>query len=197
MRRVRAIQAACHLYRRPGFLGAEDIERVKAAIGAGQAEAAEVLGDAMAHDEAVRRAASIEVDGGTLRFVEARLDRHLTEVAGAFRVSLTSREGPSFLRYGPGGRYRPHRDRADVPSWPDAARRRIAAVVFLDSSRDADRQHGTFDGGVLRLLPDGGAPLVEIPPAAGLLVAFPADRLHEVTAVRGGTRHAIVDWYYA
>jgi len=85
-----------------------------------------------------------------------------------------------------------------VPTFRRGATRRAAALPPSCSStaRDLDRRRGTFDGGVLRLLPEEGAPLVEIPPAAGLLVAFPADRLHEVTPVRGGTRDAIVDWYY-
>jgi predicted 2-oxoglutarate/Fe(II)-dependent dioxygenase YbiX len=116
-------------------------------------------------------------------------------VAGNFGVTLTSREGASFLRYPPGGLYRPHRDRAVVASWPDAARRLVAVVVFLNSSRAIDVAGG-FDGGVLRLFADGEAPFVEVHPRAGTLVAFRADRLHEVTPVRHGTRETIVDWYY-
>jgi predicted 2-oxoglutarate/Fe(II)-dependent dioxygenase YbiX len=42
---------------------------------------------------------------------------------------------------------------------------------------------------------DGDSP-IDVHPLEGLLVAFSADVLHEVTVVRGGTRDAIVDWFY-
>jgi predicted 2-oxoglutarate/Fe(II)-dependent dioxygenase YbiX len=47
---------------------------------------------------------------------------------------------------------------------------------------------------VLRLFVDTSP--VEVQPAAGLLVAFPADALHEVTVVQGGVRDVVVDWFY-
>ena len=37
---------------------------------------------------------------------------------------------------------------------------------------------------------------MSVVPQAGLLVAFSADVLHEVTEVRAGTRDTIVDWFY-
>jgi predicted 2-oxoglutarate/Fe(II)-dependent dioxygenase YbiX len=55
-------------------------------------------------------------------------------------------------------------------------------------------------GGALRLygLADPGDPAVpfDIVPAAGTLVAFPSDVLHEVLPVTAGVRDAIVDWFY-
>jgi predicted 2-oxoglutarate/Fe(II)-dependent dioxygenase YbiX len=108
-------------------------------------------------------------------------------------VTLNRREGAGFVRYPEGGFYRPHRDRGNDPGWEGAARRAIALVVFLNTSR-AVSPTGEFDGGVLRLrLPDGD---VDVTPEAGTLVAFSADVLHEVTEVRGGTRDTIVDWFY-
>ena len=108
-------------------------------------------------------------------------------------MSLGEREGAGFIRYPAGGFYRAHRDRGNDPQWQPAARRAAAIVLFLNASR-ASGAGGDFDGGILRLhLPDGAVDVVPVP---GLLIAFPADALHEVTEVRDGTRDAIVDWYY-
>ena len=65
-------------------------------------------------------------------------------------------------------------------------------MIFLNSS---DRTRGgEFDGGFLRLfLPDRDEDVV---PEAGLLVAFPATVLHEVTRVGDAVRDAVVDWFY-
>ena len=150
----------------------------------GVVEAAEVLDDAMRLDETVRRVDSIEVDAPTIDFVERALDRERDAVSQFFGVALTGREGTSFLRYRQGGFYKRHIDCGDVPGWPDAARRRIAVVVFLNAS---------FTGGSLRLFSD---PPVDIHPAAGSLIAFPADLPHEVTPVERGVRDTMVDWFY-
>ena len=37
---------------------------------------------------------------------------------------------------------------------------------------------------------------MDVVPRRGMLVAFPATMLHEVTVVRRGVRDAVVDWYY-
>lgn len=149
----------------------------------GTAEPAEILGDNVTLDAGVRRASDISVEPDVVRDVEALLDGRRAEVSGCFSVPLLEREGPAFVRYGAGGMYRPHRDRGDVPSWPGAARRRVAVVIFLNDG---------FAGGVLRLLDDP----VDIVPREGTLVAFDASTLHEVTEVISGTRDAIVDWFY-
>ena len=180
----------------PTFLSSRECVQIRAAMDRGAIEAAEVLDDQMRLEEDVRRAASIEVDAATLRFVEDRLDGHRAAIAASCGATLTSREGASFLRYPEGGFYKPHRDRAWVSAWPDAARRQVAIVLFLNSARAADVP-GAFDGGVLRLFLEAEttAP-IDVHPREGTLVAFPADLLHEVTPVRDGTRDSIVDWFY-
>jgi predicted 2-oxoglutarate/Fe(II)-dependent dioxygenase YbiX len=66
--------------------------------------------------------------------------------------------------------------------------------VFLSTSRAAGDAEG-FTGGVLRLHPDAGEP-IDIEPVEGLLVAFPATMLHEVTRVGDAVRDVVVDWFY-
>ena len=180
------------LYTDPHFLDRGACREIRRAMDAGAVESAEILHGAIEQRDHIRRASYVDVEAAVLEDVEARLDARRHAIGAFFGIALQAREGAGFVRYPDGGFYRPHRDRADVPSWPDAARRRIAVVVFLNSSREADRE-GDFDGGVLRMLEH--EPL-EIPPREGTLVAFAADALHEVTRVRNGTRDAIVDWYY-
>jgi predicted 2-oxoglutarate/Fe(II)-dependent dioxygenase YbiX len=160
---------------------------------AGVPDPAEVLDAVIERSDDTRRAVSIEVDEATLHAVETHLDRQREGIARFFGLRLAEREGAGFLRYPEGGFYRPHRDREDVPSWPGAARRLIAVVAFLNGSRDGDVE-GEFSGGALRLLPDEGS--IDVQPRTGLLIAFRADLLHEVTAVRDGRRDAVVDWFY-
>src|SRR5262249_6403276 len=140
-----------------------------------------------------RRAGDVEVAAEVLGLVEARLDRRLPDVVRHFGLALNGREGSGFVRYTAGGFYRRHVDCAESPAWPDAARRRVAAVVFLSSSRAVDPE-GEFAGGVLRLYPPGGD-AIDIVPRRGLLVAFDARVPHEVLPVEAGVRDAIVDWY--
>ena len=160
---------------------------------AGVAEDAEVLQDGIHRQSVVRNAALVEPPGRLIEVIEARLDSCRGEVTEALGLGVGDREGAGFVRYPEGGFYRAHRDRGGDPQWANAARRAIALVLFLNSSRDASPD-GDFEGGVLRLFgPDG---TIDVVPEAGTLVAFPADVLHEVTEVRGGTRDAVVDWFY-
>jgi predicted 2-oxoglutarate/Fe(II)-dependent dioxygenase YbiX len=191
--RFREGTEAPRIFLRPEFLDPDMCRRIRRAMDAGVAELAEVLDRRIERQDAVRRASSIEIDPAAVRDVEARLDAERDAIGAFHGVSLAEREGAGFLRYADGGFYRPHRDRAEVPSWPDAARRRIAVVVFLNGSREAG-PGGDFTGGALRLF--AGDDQVDVTPRTGLLVAFPADLLHEVTVVRAGTRDAIVDWFY-
>jgi len=188
-----------------GFLDPATCRRLRAAMDTGVCEEAEVLGldrSGMETERAVRRATGIEVAPDALAVIEAALDAVRPTLEAFFDCALVEREGSGFLRYGPGGHYRPHRDRAEVPAWPGAARRQVAAVVFLNSARAAQRP-GAFDGGWLRLYP-GEPPItrssdqvpIDVVPREGTLVAFLASQWHEVTPVTVGTRDVVVDWYY-
>jgi predicted 2-oxoglutarate/Fe(II)-dependent dioxygenase YbiX len=159
----------------------------------GEAEYAEVLAGGIRPDLQARLASLAEPPQNVADDVEAKLDACRERVAQALGMPLGEREGAGFVRYPAGGFYRAHRDRGNDPQWEPAARRAVALVLFLNTSR-ADGLDGEFGGGVLRLyLPQG---TLDVLPEAGLLIAFPADVLHEVTEVRDGTRDTIVDWYY-
>jgi predicted 2-oxoglutarate/Fe(II)-dependent dioxygenase YbiX len=178
----------------PAFLDLQTCERIRRGMNYGADEAAEIAGDEIATRDTVRRGRSIEVDPLLLEFVEARIDDARRAIERTIRRPLGEREGTGFLRYHPGGFYRQHRDRGTVAGWPAAAKRLVTVVVFLNGGVP-DAAQRDFEGGQLCLYPGTGAP-IEISPETGLLVAFPADFLHEVRPVLAGTRDAAIDWFF-
>jgi predicted 2-oxoglutarate/Fe(II)-dependent dioxygenase YbiX len=175
-----------------GVLDPDGCRWVRAAMDAGAGEQAHVL-----NDGGGRFAIDVDVSDDVIDFVESRLDAQGDRIAAFFRMTLRGREGAGFLRYEAGGFYGAHVDRAEMPSWPDAARRALTIVLFLNSSREVDAT-GDFSGGCLRVFPGGLAESpVGIVPKAGTLVAFPSSTPHEVTPVVAGCRDAVVDWFYS
>ena len=181
------------MFRQPGFLTPDECLLVRQAMDDGTVEEAEVLRDGIHHRPLVRNASLVEPDEPAIELVESRLETCRDLIGNALRQTLGDREGAGFVRYPPGGFYRAHRDRGMNAQWPDANRRAVSMVIFLNSARLGARE-GEFDGGLLRLFLSEGD--VDVRPEAGLLVAFPSDVLHEVTEVDGGTRDTIVDWFY-
>ena len=184
----------------PHFLAAAACRHLRAAMDRGAAEPAEVFHQDITVDLDARRASSIDIDPATIAAVEASLDSARDAIAAFYGVSLMTREGPSFLRYHPGGFYRCHRDRAVDSGWPEAAQRQVSLVLFLNSSRSRPAA-GEFSGGELMIFPESPAVTVpvtpfEVVPRRGSLVAFRAALLHEVLPVHAGVRDVIVDWYY-
>lgn len=161
----------------------------------GEEDPAEIAADEIVTRETIRLTTSIEIEPDERECFERRLDEFGVAIAQALGFALGPREGVGFLRYRPGGFYLPHRDRGDVAGWPAASRRAASVIVFLNSSRDGDGQ-GEFEGGTLCLYSDHGTLRAEVPPEAGLLVAFPAGTLHEVVPVTAGIRDVAVDWFY-
>jgi predicted 2-oxoglutarate/Fe(II)-dependent dioxygenase YbiX len=167
--------------------------RVQAAMDVGVREPTEIIEGDMSVVEEVRRASHIEVPPAIFELIDFHLDAQRDALRSFFERPIDGREGVNLLRYEAGGFYKPHVDRAHLPVWPPAAGRALTVVLFLESSRDADSA-GRFSGGVLRLFPDDGEP-IEIVPRRGMLVAFPADTMHEVSPVAGGHRDTVVDWF--
>jgi predicted 2-oxoglutarate/Fe(II)-dependent dioxygenase YbiX len=173
------------------FLDAGTCRRFRSFMDGGATEPGEILDDEIGLDADVRRVASIDVAAPARGEIEQRIDAARDAVGRHFGVALTGREGVNFLRYHRGGFYLPHVDRAVIDSWPDAARRQVAIVVFLNTSA-ARPGPGEFSGGELCLIDAR----VAVVPREGLFVAFDAGLLHEVAPVVQGTRDVIVDWFY-
>jgi predicted 2-oxoglutarate/Fe(II)-dependent dioxygenase YbiX len=168
-----------------GALDGGSCRAVRAAMDRGDTESAEVLSGDAAVVDAARRAAHVTADDETLARIASCLEAQRETIAAFFDVALVAREGAGLVRYSAGGFYRPHRDRADMASWPAASRRCVTLILFLNAD---------FDGGLLRLLPDDGED-VDVVPEEGMLVAFQSETGHEVTTITRGTRDVVVDWF--
>jgi hypothetical protein len=80
-------------------------------------------------------------------------------------------------------------------------RRRVSAVIFLNSESEEPAEgtcgegrltfHGLLDGSKWEQCP------FPLKPEPGLLVAFPSEKIHEVTPVSHGLRSTVVTWFYA
>jgi predicted 2-oxoglutarate/Fe(II)-dependent dioxygenase YbiX len=114
----------------------------------GIAGPAEVLDSEIVLDDGVRRVSDIEVDRVTLAAVERKLESARAPIEAYHGGRIAEREGPSFLRYAPGGFYRRHCDQAAEAAWPDAARRQVSLEIFLNSSQ-FEPQPNEISGGEL------------------------------------------------
>ena len=142
------IAAMLHLYVADGFLAEDECLACIWAMDAGVPDEAEVLGGDAEPRFDVRRAEDIDVDRAVLALVEDRLDQYRGRVARHFGAGAHGTgKASGFVRYLPGGFYTPHVDWTESAAWPAAARRRVAAVVFLGHVDDG-RSGGDFEGGV-------------------------------------------------
>jgi predicted 2-oxoglutarate/Fe(II)-dependent dioxygenase YbiX len=182
----------------PACLDDATCARVRAAMDRGRATPAEIYEDGYVVDERVRRTFDVEVDPAIVAQIEQIIGAVRGDVSRFFGMELTAAEGSGFLRYRSGDFYLVHRDRIDDSSGEDHPRQ-ISVVLFLTTAA-AGGGDGCCEGGSLRLYvtrdPSREATPFDIPPAAGMLVAFPSTRLHEVLPVTAGVRDAIVDWFY-
>ena len=174
------------VFLKPDFLDPGFCRRLRAAMDGGAREPAAIAGSTIAERPQVRRAIGIEIAGDLLAELELRIEHLRPELEAAFARRLGEREGTGLLRYEPGGFYRRHRDRGEVSGWPNASRRAVTVVVFLNDD---------FSGGALRVCPSDDAP-IEVIPTAGKVVAFQAGDPHEALPVSGGHRDVAVDWFY-
>jgi predicted 2-oxoglutarate/Fe(II)-dependent dioxygenase YbiX len=123
------------------------------------------------------------------------------ELAAHFQIPLRGHEGPTLLRYEPGGFYEPHVDRAGDDEAIAPSARRVSVVIFLNTMSTEPRP-GDYTGGALTFYGVVGEPEwrqfgFALQPLPGLLVAFPSHLVHEVTPVIAGDRYTIVDWFTA
>ena len=84
-----------------------------------------------------------------------------------------------------GGHFDWHKDYGRDPSDPTQEPRKLTVSLQLSETSD-------YEGCDLQLR--GGHQIDTAPRARGTLIAFPANVLHQVTPIRGGTRRALVAW---
>lgn len=149
-------------------------------------------------DESIRKVLQSDIARPSKLFVRARLDELRPKLEEHFKITLTGRDGPQFLRYWPGAFYVVHRD-ASPKSPPEIASRRVSVVIFLNRQSEQPKPC-SYGGGSLRFYglldgPHWKDCAFSLEPEPGLLVAFPSSTLHEVLPVTFGERFSIVSWF--
>ena len=147
-------------------------------------------------NRSVRSTSLLKVAAESRSLVDARLEALRPALQGHFGVPLRGWEKVSFLSYAEGDHFQAHRDANPNPEAPDHLQvRRVSIVLFLN------REGADYGGGILTfygLLPDPRWATYGFPLGGeeGLLVAFRADVVHEVTPVTRGERFTLVTWFY-
>ena len=146
-----------------------------------------------------RQSLSVDVSAAVNRMMRSRLGDLREALSRHFGVVLETFEEPQYLVYGHGAFFRAHRDRRrESAQAVDVSPREISVVVLL--SRPDTAHGGDYDGGELQFFDLIDAAEwrglgIACDAAPGLLVAFPANTLHEVTTVTRGCRCAMATWF--
>jgi predicted 2-oxoglutarate/Fe(II)-dependent dioxygenase YbiX len=143
-------------------------------------------------DRSIRSASELALEPTASGLLEAHLRMLLPALARVFLVGPLSLSRVSALRYSIGDFFAPHQDAG--PGSPTQIEKRVCTiVVFLSDSANSG-----LVGGDLVVDADpvgvGTGHGVRIPPLTGRLVAFPSERVHEVTEIREGVRLSAVGW---
>lgn len=174
--------------------------RAEARTVAGSPAPVYIEGEPNPVNEAVRKTTSLRLSDETIAFVEGRMMAEMPTLEAHFNLTLTDCEKPQFLRYREGDFFVRHQDGNTENLEFDHLRiRKISIVVFLNHSSETPAPE-TFGGGELIFYRERDelceTPLAyPVPSETGLLVAFNAETIHEVTPVIHGERLTIINWF--
>ena len=143
--------------------------------------------------ESIRKTTSLHPSAETISEVHDRLLSQKSALETHFHLNLTDCEPPQFLRYEKGDFFVRHQDGNTKQLDFDHLRvRRISIVVFLNDFA-VEPEANCYSGGLLNFYDQQGT--YGLPGETGMLVAFSADTLHEVSPVTGGERFTIISWF--
>lgn len=184
-----------NLFLRRNFLDAADCAKLKAQLVVSPTTQAPVYieGTEGTIHESIRKTTSLHPSPGTVEVVHERLSAQKSALESHFDLSLTDCEPPQFLRYQKGDFFVRHQDGNTQQLDFDHLRvRRISIVVFLNDFA-AEPQESCYSGGLLNFYDDQGT--YGLGGETGMLVAFTADTMHEVSPVTNGERFTIISWF--
>ena len=196
------------LFLRRQFIDRETCARIVAEIRSASTTQAPVYIEGspdLVHED-VRRATSLHPSDETIAWVHERLFEQLTALSEHFKIDLTDCEQPQFLVYRAGDFFVRHQDGNSEQLEFDHLRvRKISIVIFLNDAAGTsggskqDLGPGTFCGGALLFCREGDGQVEPLTfplwGETGLLVAFAAETLHEVTPVTDGERFTIINFF--
>jgi SM-20-related protein len=143
--------------------------------------------------ENIRKTTSLHPSEETKSQVHERLLSQKSALETHFGLNLNDCEPPQFLRYEKGDFFVRHQDGNTHQLDFDHLRiRRISIVVFLNDF-SVEPEANCYSGGLLNFYDQQDT--YDLPGETGLLVAFTADTMHEVSAVTSGERFTIISWF--
>jgi SM-20-related protein len=192
-----ASEPAAHfnLYLLRNFLDADACAKLKGELNESPTTQAPVYieGTEGTIHESVRKTTSLHPSAETVSSVHEQLLAQQRALETHFRLTLKDCEPPQFLRYQKGDFFVRHQDGNTHQLDFDHLRvRRISIVVFLNDFA-AEPQESCYSGGLLNFYDDQRT--YGLAGETGMLVAFTADTLHEVSPVTNGERFTIISWF--
>jgi SM-20-related protein len=143
--------------------------------------------------ENIRKTTSLHPSDETKSQIQERLLSQKSALDTHFKLNLNDCEPPQFLRYETGDFFVRHQDGNTHQLDFDHLRiRRISIVVFLNDF-SVEPEANCYSGGLLQFHDQQST--YGLPGETGLLVAFTADTLHEVSPVTSGERFTIISWF--
>lgn len=154
------------------------------------------VGEQSVTNERIRSTKILPMDEKVADEIGQRLDTLPPLLSQHFDLTITGRENPQFLRYRQGDFFQPHQDRHE-DNRGYVAKRLITTVTFINDPSDERRG---YEGGELLIYglftdPQLLADAVPVFPAAGTLIAFRPEMVHEVTPVLNGERFTLATWF--
>jgi SM-20-related protein len=190
------------LFIRRGFLDAATCAAIRSEARSAPGNPAPVYieGSPDPIDETIRKTTSVQLSDATFSFVHQRLREQRLALGEHFCLKLTDCERPQILLYRVGDFFVRHQDgNTEQLDFDHLRVRKISVVVFLNGT-SATLKTDTFRGGSLVFYrandnSRGEPQILRLRGETGLLVAFPADTVHEVTPVTQGERFTIISWF--
>ena len=143
--------------------------------------------------ENIRKTTSLHPSVETKSHIHQRLFGQKSALENHFSLNLNDCEPPQFLRYEKGDFFIRHQDGNTHQLDFDHLRvRRISIVVFLNDF-SVEPEANCYSGGLLQFYDQQST--YGLPGETGLLVAFTAETLHEVSPVMSGERLTIISWF--
>ena len=143
--------------------------------------------------ETIRKTTSVHPPSETFTDIHSRLFEQRAALEAHFGEPLRDCERPQFLRYQAGDFFVRHQDGNTKQLDFDHLRvRRISIVVFLNDFAN-EPQDGCYSGGLLNFYAEDDT--FGLTGETGLLVAFSADTLHEVSPVTSGERFTVISFF--
>jgi predicted 2-oxoglutarate/Fe(II)-dependent dioxygenase YbiX len=195
------LAAHFNLFLLPNFLDSQTCVLIRNEVNASPTTQAPVYiegSDELVH-ETVRKTTSLHPSQEIITHVHGLLSQQKSALEDHFGQRLNDCEPPQFLRYQKGDFFVRHQDGNTEQLEFDHLRvRRISIVVFLNDSSERP-QAGSFSGGTLNFYDAHDtaedATVFSLNGECGLLVAFAADTVHEVSPIVSGERFTIITWF--